>query len=126
MALPTFYHTVLWAAGEALDNTAFAEIWGPPPGEKRSGYAFSDKLADHLVLAHKLSKDNLDRFTYAARRLHILSYRDEKSDDLLDGAALDAPPVYGDIDAEIERLVHEPGLPCWFRSRQQGHQRKRK
>jgi hypothetical protein len=126
MTLPMFYHTVLWAAGEALANTAFAEIWGPSPGEKRSGYMFLDKLADHLVLTHKLSEHNLDRFTYAARRLHILSYRDEESADLLDVATLDAPSVYEDIDAEIERLVHEPGLPYWFRSRQQGHKRKRK
>jgi hypothetical protein len=124
MALPMFYHTILWAVGEALDNTAFTDMWGPPPGEKRSGYAFLDKLADHLVLAHKLGGDDLDRFIYAARRLYILSYRDPDSADPVDSAALEAPSLYPDIDAEIERLVHEPELPYWLRTRRRDRKRK--
>jgi hypothetical protein len=127
LALPTFYHTILWAAGEALDNSGFADIWGQPPGPKRSGYAFLDKLADHLVLAYKLSGDNLDRFVYATRRLGILSYRDEESsDDSSEIAAHDGPSPYPDLDAEIERLVHEPELPYWLRTRRQRGKHKRR
>ncbi len=106
MTLPTFYHTVIRLAGEALDNTAFTDNWGPPPGEKRSGYDFMEKLAEHLALAAKLGQDNRERFAYAARRLGIIHYSDQERQ-----------PQHPDIDAEIERLVRVPDLPHWMSHR---------
>jgi hypothetical protein len=106
MPLPTFYHTVIQLAGEALDGTAFTDNWGPPPGEKRSGYDFMDKLAEHLALAAKLGQDDPERFAYAARRLGIIRYSEQE-----------LQPEYPDIDGDIERLVRVPDLPYWMRHR---------
>ena len=126
LGLPTFYHAILWAAGEALDNTAFTDNWGPPPGEKRSGYAFLDKLADHLILARRLGENSLERFTYAARRLYLLSHEEEELEYTPDEGSSDLLSPYPDIDTAIEQFVREPELPYWLRMQPREHRRKRK
>ncbi len=68
----------------------------------------------------------MERFIHAARQLSILSYQDEADEETWDEEPPTIPSPYPEIDAEIARLIHEPDLPYWLRTRQQKHKRKRK